>query len=68
MYDINGNLKQKDLNLQMMSFIVVKFDYDVDSYIQYSNRMSLENAVKFCKSRRNDDPEGDYKVHGELEL
>ena len=46
----------------------MKFDYDADSYVQYGNRMSVENAVKFCKSCRNDDPEGDYKVHGELDL
>ncbi len=68
MYNEDGVPEEKDLNLQMMSFMVVVFNMDEDSYVQYSTRMSLENAVKFCKSRREDDPYGDYKVHGELEF
>ena len=68
MYNPNGNDYEKDLNLQMMSFFVVKFDYGIDSYVQYSIRMSLENAIKLCNSRRELDPEGDYKVHAELEF
>ena len=51
-----------------MSFFVVKFDYEADSYVQYSTRMSLEHAARFCESRRTDDPEGDYKVHAELDF
>ena len=68
MYNANGNDYEKDLNLQMMSFFVVKFDDEVDSYVQYSIRMSLENATQLCNSRREDDPEGDYKVHAELDF
>lgn len=68
MYSENGNNEEKDLNLQMMSFMVVVFDMSVDSYVQYSTRMSLENAVRFCEKRRIQDPYGDYKVHGELEF
>lgn len=52
----------------MMSFMVVEFDTSVDSYVQYSTRMSLENAVRFCEKMRIQDPCGDYKVHGELEF
>ena len=62
------NADTKDLNSQMMSFFVAKWCQKEDSYIQYSVRMSLENAVKYCKSRREDDPKGDYKVHGELDF
>ncbi len=68
MYSENGNNEEKYLNSQRMCFMVVVFNRDEDSYVQYSTRMSLENAVKFCKSRREDDPYGDYKVHGELEF
>ena len=68
MYNANGNDYEKDLNLQMMSFFVVKFDYEVDSYVQYSIRMSLENATQLCNSFRADDSEGDYKVHAELDF
>ena len=68
MHNENSIPEEKDLNSKTMSFMVVEFDYDADSYVQYSTRMSLENAVKFCESRRLDDPTGDYKVHGELEF
>ncbi len=67
MYNPKGNEQEKDLNLQMHSFFVVKFDYEVGGYQQYSTRMSLENAHNFCLSRRESDPEGNYKVHGELD-
>ena len=68
MYNEDGVPAEKYLNSQMMSFMVVVFNEEYDSYIQYSTRMSLENAVKFCKSRREADPCGDYKVHCELEF
>lgn len=68
MYNEDGVPEEKDLNLQMMSFMIVEFDTSVDSYVQYSTRMSLENAVRFCNSRREDYPCGDYKVHGELDF
>ncbi len=67
MYNPKGNEQEKDLNLQMFCFFVVKFDYEVGGYQQYSVRMSLENAHNMCLSRREADPEGDYKVHGELD-
>ncbi len=67
MYNEDGVSEEKDLNLQGMSFMVVEFDSTVDSYVQYSTRMSLENAVRFCEKRRIDDPAGDYKVHAELD-
>ena len=68
MYNENGVSEEKDLNLQMMSFMVMKFNYDVDCYNQCSIRMSLKNAMRFCTKKRSDDPTGDYKVHGELEF
>lgn len=57
-----------ELNLQTMCFFVVKFDCTIDSYVQYSYRMSLGCATQFCTSCRESDPEGDYKVHAELEF
>lgn len=51
-----------------MSFFVVKWNEHFEMYEQYSIRMSLENATQFCESRRTNDPEGDYKVHAELDF
>jgi hypothetical protein len=68
MYNENGVPEEKDLNLQIMSFMVVKFNYEADCYNQYSIRMSLKNAMRLCAKKRSDDPTGDYKVHGELDF
>lgn len=67
MYKPNGTVEEKDLNLQMYSFFVVKFCEDFQEYKQFSTRMSLENAHNFCVHQRELYPDGDYKVHGELE-
>lgn len=67
MFNQEGNEYEKDLNLQIMCFFVVKFEYSSDSYVQCSTRMSLNNATKLCNNCRDNDPEGDYKVHAELE-
>lgn len=55
------------LAVKDMSFFVAKFDDDIDEYIQYSIRMSFENAKRFCDYRRNEDPQGIYKVFCDTE-
>ncbi len=67
MYNPKGTSDERDLNLQMFSFFVVKFCEDWQEYRQISNRMSLENAHALCLRKRELNTSGDYKVHGEVE-
>ena len=67
MYNPNGTVEERDLNLQMCCFFIVEFNKELDSYQQCSARMSLENAHKYCVTLRKSCPTADIKVHGELE-
>lgn len=67
MYNPKGTPEERDLNLQMHSFFVVKFNSNTGEYEQFSIRMSLENAHNVCVDLRKNDRISDYKVFGELE-
>lgn len=57
-------LEEKD-----MIFFVVQFNRDTDKYEQKGDRMSLQNAKKYCNFLRFEDTTfSDFKVHCELDF
>ena len=43
-------------------YMVMKFDYSLDSLVQYSVSLGLENARKFLKNIRETFPEDEFSL------